>query len=87
LRQRIDNLDATSADMAARLAVSLGRPVNAAWVRKTLQRAQEKYAELLIAEVEGSLGEATPEQLREELAALDLLRYCGSVLARRSGQG
>jgi RNA polymerase sigma-70 factor (ECF subfamily) len=87
LRQRIDNLEATSAELAQRLSVSLDRPVNAPWVRKTLQRAQEKFAELLIDEVEGSLGQATPEQLRQELEGLDLLRYCGSVLARRCGQG
>jgi RNA polymerase sigma-70 factor (ECF subfamily) len=83
LRHRIDNPDLSSAQMADALAAPLGRRLTAAWVRKTLQRAHERFADLLLAEVEYTLPAPTPEQLREELAALDLLRYCASALERR----
>jgi RNA polymerase sigma-70 factor (ECF subfamily) len=82
---RIANPETPSAEAAQRLSEELGRPLTAAWVRKTLQRAHQRYADLLLAEVEGSLETATPEQLREELRALDLLRFCGATLERRRG--
>jgi DNA-directed RNA polymerase specialized sigma24 family protein len=83
LRFRIDNPELSSAQMAAELSKPLGRVLSAAWVRKTLQRAHARYADLLLAEVEDTLTAPTPDQLREELAALDLLRYCASALECR----
>jgi RNA polymerase sigma-70 factor (ECF subfamily) len=80
---RIEDPDLASAQMAERLTTQLGKPLTADWVRKTQQRAHEKYADLLLEEVACSLGDATPEQLREELRELDLLKYCRSALARR----
>jgi RNA polymerase sigma-70 factor (ECF subfamily) len=79
----IDNPDSTAAQMAEQLSVSLGRQVTAAWVRKTLQRAREKYAELLIEEVATSLEQPSLEQLEEELQELNLLPYCRLALTRR----
>jgi RNA polymerase sigma-70 factor (ECF subfamily) len=84
LRCRIDNPDLSSAQMAAELSKTLGRAVTAAWVRKTLQRAHARYADLLLDEVEHTLTRPGPDQLREELIALDLLRYCASALERRA---
>jgi RNA polymerase sigma-70 factor (ECF subfamily) len=78
---RIDNPEATSAWLAERLAEQLGKAVDAAWVRKTLQRAQRKYARLLVEEVKASLPAPTPEAVRRELLDLDLLKYCRSALA------
>lgn len=80
---RIDNPDAASAQMAEQLAAALGKTVNAAWVRKTLQRAHEKFADLLLDEVAHSLETAEREPLRQELETLDLLKYCQSALERR----
>jgi len=83
LRLRSEQPDLPSPRMAEELTARLGREVNAAWGRKTLQRAQGKFADLLLDEVAVSLEEATPEALRQELEATDLLRYCRSALARR----
>lgn len=83
LVHRIDNPDSSSAQMAGQLAGRLGKDVNAAWVRKTLQRAHDKFADLLLDEVARSLGTGAPEPLRDELQELDLLKYCGSALGRR----
>jgi hypothetical protein len=52
-------------------------------VRKTLQRAQAKFADLLVEEVATSLESATEEELQSELRELELLRYCRSALERR----
>jgi RNA polymerase sigma-70 factor (ECF subfamily) len=80
---RIENPDVPSPEMAERLGTQLGRPVNAAWVRKALQRAHAKFADLLVEEVAVSLEKPTPEALAAELRELDLLRYCASALERR----
>jgi RNA polymerase sigma factor (sigma-70 family) len=83
---RVENVDMPSPEMAERLGAQFGKPVSAAWVRKVLQRAHEKFAELLVAEVAHSLESATDAELGEELRELDLLRYCRSALARRRPQ-
>ena len=80
---RIDHVGVGSAEMAEKLSERLGKPVNAAWVRKTLQRAHEKFTDLLLDEVTCSLGAPSPDALRDELEALDLLKYCRSGLERR----
>lgn len=82
LRCRIDNPDMSSTQMAEHLAGLLGKPVTSAWVRKNLQRAQEKFADLLIEEVATSLQEATPDQVRRELQELDLLKFCEPALEK-----
>ena len=87
LLHRIDHPDARSARMAEQLAARLGKTVNAAWVRKTLQRAHEKFADLLLEEVARSLGTAETGRLREELQELDLLKYCRTALERRRPSG
>jgi hypothetical protein len=69
--------------MAERLTGQLGRPMTAENVRKAIQRAHGKFADLLLALVAESLDDATPATLEEELRALDLLKYCRSALDRR----
>lgn len=81
LRFRVENPDLSSPDMAAQLTERLGRPVSAANVRQLLHRAREKFAELLLAETEHSLGGSG--RLEDELAELDLLKYCRPVLEKR----
>jgi RNA polymerase sigma factor (sigma-70 family) len=82
LRLRIEQPEMSSAQMAEHLTSQNGEPHNAAWVRKTLQRAHDKYADLLLDEVAQSLPVASAEALRQELQALDLLKYCPAALER-----
>jgi RNA polymerase sigma-70 factor (ECF subfamily) len=83
LALRVQEPDMPSAQMAEQLTTQLGKPIAAALVRKALQRAHEKFADLLVDEVAGSLETVTPEELEQELNALDLLRFCRSALERR----
>ena len=72
-----------SAEMAEKLTGQLGKPMTAENVRKSLQRAHTKFAELMLDQVAESLDDPSPEELEAELNALDLLRYCRSALDRR----
>jgi RNA polymerase sigma factor (sigma-70 family) len=83
LRFRIENPNMPSWEMAAHLSRQLGKPVSAAWVRKSLERGREKFADSLVAEVAHSLEADTETEVGEELRALDLLKYCRSALQRR----
>lgn len=85
LRLRIANPDMSSADMAAQLTAERGQAMSAALVRKSLQRAHEKFADLLLAEVAASLEMPTKEAIENELKELDLLRFCRSALDRYKG--
>ena len=81
---KVHEPDLSSADAAERLSAELGRPVTADWVRKAVQRAHEKFADLLVDETARSFGEsAGPEQVKAELTDLDLLPYCRTALNRR----
>lgn len=75
--------DLNSTQLADRLQKQLGRDTNAAAVRKALERAHERFADLLIDEVVRSLNSNDDADLETELGALDLLRYCRSALAKR----
>jgi RNA polymerase sigma-70 factor (ECF subfamily) len=79
---RIENPDMQSPEMAERLTAQLGKPMTPENVRKTLQRAQIKFAELLIDQVAESLDDPSAD-LEAELKELDLLKYCRSALERR----
>jgi RNA polymerase sigma-70 factor (ECF subfamily) len=87
LRYRADNPAAPSAKMAEDLGARLGRPLTAAGVRKTLERARDRFAELLLDEIVHTLGAPTAEQLEEELIELNLLEHCRDALGRRAGKG
>jgi RNA polymerase sigma-70 factor (ECF subfamily) len=80
---KVENPEVPSATEAEQLAARLGKSLTADWVRKTRQRAHNKFADLLIEEVAASLGDATPAVLAQELRELDLLKYCQSALERR----
>jgi RNA polymerase sigma-70 factor (ECF subfamily) len=86
LRWRAENPQAPAAELAERLTRELGRPFSEDGVRQTLRRAREKFAGLLLDEVGRSLDSTDPEPLTQELIDLDLLAYCRSALARRSGK-
>jgi RNA polymerase sigma-70 factor (ECF subfamily) len=85
LRHRTEHPDAetTSAQMAAEFSARLSRRFTADGIRKTLQRAREKFAQLLVEDVARSLGKPTPQQLEQELRDLGLWSYCTDALDRR----
>jgi RNA polymerase sigma-70 factor (ECF subfamily) len=85
LRLRVESPELPSAEVAARVGADLGRPMTAENVRKALQRAHAKFAELLVDRVAESLTDPTPAELEDELRALDLLKYCRPALERRKG--
>ncbi len=80
---RVDEPDLPSPEMAQRLRGQFGQAFTADGVRKTLERAHKKFAELLVEEVACSLGSPSGVELESELRELDLLKYCRSALARR----
>lgn len=75
--------DWPSPQLAQALTEKLGRAMSAESVRKALQRAHERFAELLVEEVARSIDTADDEELEQELTALDLMRYCRSALVKR----
>jgi RNA polymerase sigma factor (sigma-70 family) len=85
LRMRVDQPDLASAQIAEQLSGPLGRTISAAGVRQLLHRARERFAELLLDDVRESLPGASMEQIAEELAELNLLKYCKDILDRRHG--
>lgn len=86
LRWRVEQPQARTVELAERLSSELGRPITEAGFRQTLHRAREKFAELLLEEVAHSLETSDRERLERELIDLDLLDYCRSALARRTGK-
>jgi DNA-directed RNA polymerase specialized sigma24 family protein len=78
--------EVSSAQLAAQLSTQLRRKFTADGVRKTLQRARAKFAQLLMEEVAHSLQDPTEQQLEQELRDLGLLAYCRPALAKRSGK-
>ncbi|HZT79316.1 MAG TPA: sigma-70 family RNA polymerase sigma factor [Gemmataceae bacterium] len=86
LRFKAKNPDLRSAELAERLGAQMGKPLTAAGVRQTLHRARERFADLLLDEVLGSLDRPTLADLEQELADLGLLEYCRPALERRAGE-
>jgi RNA polymerase sigma-70 factor (ECF subfamily) len=85
LRFRADHPDLRSHEIAEQLGRALGKPLTAAGVRKTLERARDRFADLLLDEIAHALADPTPAQLEEELIDLHLLDHCRPALERRRG--
>jgi RNA polymerase sigma-70 factor (ECF subfamily) len=85
LRFRADHPEIHSHEMAEQLSALLGKPLTAAGVRKVLERARARFADLLLDEIAQTLTNPTPDQLEEELVDLHLLEHCRSALERRRG--
>jgi RNA polymerase sigma-70 factor (ECF subfamily) len=82
LRFRVQYPQMRSPQMAEQLSVELAQPVTAEWVRQTLHRGRDKFADLLLTEVSDTLKNPTAEDLEDELSELGLLTYCRSALQR-----
>jgi RNA polymerase sigma-70 factor (ECF subfamily) len=80
LHYRAANPEMRSAQMAVELSGRLKEQLTADWVRKWLHKAREKFAQFLLAEVAGSLHDASPDALEQELIDLELYQYCKSAL-------
>lgn len=83
LQLRIENPEMSSGEVAEHVSAQLGKPMTAENVRKSLQRAHGKFAELMLDQVADSLDNPTVDDLEAELEALDLLRYSRSILDKR----
>lgn len=86
LKLRSVHPGADSAQLAALLGDQLhpAAPFTAAHVRKLLQRARQRFADLLVEEAARSLGGASGDALEQELIALALHDHCRSALRRRA---
>jgi DNA-directed RNA polymerase specialized sigma24 family protein len=85
LRLRTEKPDLTTAALVRELNERLKpeRPLTESALRKILQRARERFTDLLLDEVARSLPGAQPGELEEELIDLGLHRYCKRALERR----
>jgi DNA-directed RNA polymerase specialized sigma24 family protein len=83
LRLRRDHPRMPSHEMAEKLTAELARPVTAAWVRKKLEAARERFCRLLYEETAQSLESTDSNDVEQELADLGLLGYCRPFLDRK----
>jgi RNA polymerase sigma-70 factor (ECF subfamily) len=84
LRFRADHPDDRSAEMAEKYSAQVGRAVNAPAFRKALDRARDKFGDLLLDEIAEAIDDPGREALAAELGELGLLEYCRSALERRA---
>jgi RNA polymerase sigma-70 factor (ECF subfamily) len=84
LRFRVEHPEFSSSQMAGQMSAQLGKSMTAAGMRQLLHRARERFAELLLDEVRQSLGPSGRDYLEEELAELNLLKYCQSALTKQA---
>jgi DNA-directed RNA polymerase specialized sigma24 family protein len=85
LRFRAEHPELRSHEMAEQLSRLLGKPLTAAGVRKTIERARDRFADLLLDEIAQAMSDPTPDHLEEELIDLNLLEHCRPALERRRG--
>jgi RNA polymerase sigma factor (sigma-70 family) len=81
LRMSVDHADEDSTRLAARASELSGQPLAPAAFRKQLSRARRAFADLIAAEVANTLDDPSPEAVREELAAIELLDYLSGFMS------
>ncbi len=86
LDYRARHPDTTSQQVADALNRRLQpeKPLTAAGIRKTLERARVRFSDLLLDEVAQTLDDSESDAIEQELVDLELHSYCRSALARRS---
>jgi RNA polymerase sigma-70 factor (ECF subfamily) len=82
LRLKLAQPDMTSRELAERYTAKHGEPMTSGNVRKSLERAHRRFADLLVQELATQLTQPDRHQLRSELRDLDLLKYCQSAVER-----
>ena len=85
LNYRANNSNASSDEIAAALTAQLSpaKPFSAPGIRKTLQRARERFADFLIMEVSELCGTPRLSDVETELIDLGLQAYCKTALDKR----
>jgi RNA polymerase sigma factor (sigma-70 family) len=83
LRLKTQEPTLRSPELAARLGQELQKAISPESLRQTLHRAREAFADLLLEEVERSLGDQDLQRLEEELIELQLMEFCRLALERR----
>jgi RNA polymerase sigma-70 factor (ECF subfamily) len=86
LRFKAEHREMRSREMVEPLGRLLGKTPTAAGVRKALERARDRFADLLLDEIAQALSNPTIEQLEQELIDLNLLEHCRPALERRRGR-
>ncbi len=76
LQSRVEFPQHGSQELAAVLSARLGKTVTPDWVRQNLRRARERFASLLRTEIGLTLDNDSATEIDEELAALDLKKFC-----------
>jgi RNA polymerase sigma factor (sigma-70 family) len=87
LQFHVQHPDLKSPQLAEQLTNHLQRPFTANSVRQTVHRGREKFAALLLEETSRSLGTSERGRLQQELADLNLLKYCQPALDKLAGGG
>ncbi len=80
LRLRVSDPTLSSEEFANRLTAELRKPVSSGTARVNLHRAREKFANLLIGVISGSLEYPSRETVEAELIDLGLIDYCRDAL-------
>jgi RNA polymerase sigma-70 factor (ECF subfamily) len=83
LRIKTQQPNLRSAQIADQLSKKTGKPLTEQSVRKILQRARDKFADLLVDHVQNSLQVREAGALEEQLVELELLEFCRPALERR----
>ncbi len=83
LKQRTQNPNQSSAEMAECLSASLNKKFTAAGIRQLVHRARDKFTDLLLDEVARSLNTEDLNEVEAELIDLNLYSYCKDALKRR----
>jgi RNA polymerase sigma-70 factor (ECF subfamily) len=83
LRLNTDQPKLSSAELAEKLGKKVGKTFSVHGYRQALHRAREKFADLLLREVERSLPNPTLEEVEQELIDLGWLSCCQAALERR----
>lgn len=87
LRFRAEHPDLRSHQMAEQLSQLLGKPLTRDNVRKTIERARDRFEDLLLKELAEELSDPSVDNLEQELIDLNLLEYCREALKRRRDEG
>lgn len=77
LQLKAENPQSTASELARLIEDKLGRSgLSDDWVRQNLSRARKRFSKILRHEISQTLGRQRDEDVDEELAELELLKYC-----------
>jgi len=80
LRVSVEHPGEDSRALAERVSRMMGKPLKPEAFRKQVSRARRLFAELIVAEVQHTLEEPTPDLVEEELIEIGLMEYVRDFL-------